>query len=152
MIWPPYTGRQLFLSFAPSCIHWGHLCLSPHGLKFSSSADSVMKTFYFVLFILWDLHHLCMDAERVDLLSFPVAQGMTHWPTLFPDCTHLNSPKAEISTSCYFPATVTTIFYSDEMLIKCRKLNMNRIYHILPQNAKQGSVPRHYQAFLEEPM
>ena len=89
----------LFFFLPPSCTHWGHLCLYPHDIKFSSSANSVRKTFHLVLFILWDLHHLCMDAEFADLLSLPFTLGVTHWSTLSLKCTHLNSPRAELPTS-----------------------------------------------------
>ena len=59
--------REMALSFVPIILHTlSHLCPSPHDIKFSSSANSVRKTFHLVLFILWDLHHLCMDTEHLD--------------------------------------------------------------------------------------
>ena len=92
--------REMALSFVPIILHTlSHLCPSPHDIKFSSSANSVRKNFYLVLFILWDLHHLCMDTEFADLLSLTFALGVTHRSTLSPNCTHLNSPRAELPTS-----------------------------------------------------
>ena len=96
--------REMALSFVPTILHTlSHLCLSPHYIKFSSSANSVQKTFYFILFILWVLHHLCMDTEFSDLLSLPFALGVTHQSTLYPTA-HTWTLQEQSSRPLLFPS------------------------------------------------
>lgn len=102
----------------------------------SSFANLVQKPF--TLFLLFS--EICItSACTQSLWTCCTFHSGNDWSTLFPNCTHLKSPRAETMTSCYYPGTVTTTFCSDKVLIQCGKWNMNRTHGILPQNAKRGT-------------
>ena len=130
---PPYVGRWLFLLFLPSCTHWVICAFLPITL---SSALLLTQFGNLLLHSFYSLRSASpLHGHRVcGLAVFTFCSGSDPSKHTVPQLHTPELSQSRASDLCYFPATVTTTFCSDEMLIKSRQLNMNRILnHCLPQ-------------------